>query len=414
MKRIAVFAIAALLAGCGGGPILANPPAQRPLPTPPPKPSPVIVADPQPVEFPRDDAPHQRMTEWWYYTGHLRAEVGGEWGFEYVIFRAERGRFPVTWASHLAITDETGGRFTYAQRNEIGPQVDRSPADGFDFSLAGGGASPWTMTRRDGIDHLTAGADTSETRGDPASISLDLGLRSDAEPVLHDGDGWIDFGPAGGSYYYSRTRMSGAGTIEVDGTALNVKGTAWFDHQWGDFIAVGGGGWDWFAVNLDDGTDLTLSLVRDQDGTYPLVYGTLVEPDATVQHLTREAFSVNVTARWRSPETGAEYPAGWRIELPGEGLVIELTPTVAHQELDTRPTTGVVYWEGSQVVQATRGGRPLGGEAYVELTGYAAGDSSTGSSGGSTTSASSASTRAWASRPGSWARTDSMSSAEAR
>jgi len=415
MKAIARLAIAALLAGCGGGPILANPPAQQPVPTPPPKPSPVVAADPQPIEFPRDDAPHDRMTEWWYYTGHLvDAEGDGEFGLELVIFRAERGRFPVTWASHLAITDETGGRFTYAQRSEIGPQVDRSTGRGFDFSLAGGGAVPWSMRRGDGVDRLTARADASGTAGDRASIALDVELRDDAEPVLHDGDGWIDFGPAGGSYYYSRTRMAATGTIEVEGAALDVTGTAWFDHQWGDFIAVGGGGWDWFAVNLDDGTDLTLSLVRDVDGSYPVVYGTLVEPDGSVRHLPREAFSVGVTGRWRSPETGADYPAGWRIELPGEGLGIDLVPTVAHQELDTRPTTGVVYWEGSQVVRATRDGQPLGGEAYVELTGYGAVDSSTGSSGGSTTSASSASTRAWASRLVSCARTDSMSCAAAR
>ena len=77
------------------------------------------------------------------------------------------------------------------------------------------------------------------------------------------------------------------------------------------------------------------------------------------------------TARWTSPTTGADYPAGWTIELPAEALTIELTPTVADQELDTRATTGVVYWEGSQVVRATRAGTPLGGEAYVELTGYA-------------------------------------------
>jgi predicted secreted hydrolase len=414
MKAVALLAIAALLASCGGGPILANPPAQRPVPTPPPKASPVVVADPQPVEFPRDYAPHDRMTEWWYYTGHLRDELGGEWGFEYVIFRAERGRFPVTWASHLAITDETGDRFTYAQRSEFGQQVDRSPGDGFDFSLEGGEATPWAMRGRDGLDHLTAASQATETAGDQASIALDLALRDDEEPVLHDGDGWIDFGPAGGSYYYSRTRMFLAGTIEVDGTALDVKGTAWFDHQWGDFIAVGGGGWDWFAVNLEDGTDLTLSLVRDRDGGNALVYGTLVEPDGGVRHLPREAFSVDVTARWTSPETGADYPAGWRIELPGESLVIDLAPTVAQQELDTRPTTGVVYWEGSQVVRATRGGRPLGGEAYVELTGYEAGDSSTGYSGGRTTSASSASTRAWVSRLASCVRTASMSCAAAR
>src|SRR6185503_10494726 len=175
-------------------------------------------------------------------------------------------------------------------------------------------------------------------------------------------DGWIDFGPAGGSYYYSRTAMDASGTVTLDGSESHVAGRAWFDHQWGDFISVGGGGWDWFALNLDGGTDLTLSLVRNADGSYPLIYGTVVDPDGTTRHLGRDDFTVNVTSRWTSPTTGADYPAGWTIEIPGlDDLVIELRPTVAAQELDTRSTTGVVYWEGSQVVTATRGGVPIGG-----------------------------------------------------
>ena len=191
--------------------------------------------------------------------------------------------------------------------------------------------------------------------------------------ALHDRDGWIDFGPAGSSYYYSRTAMSATGTLTLDGRTLAVDGSAWIDHQWGDFISIGGGGWDWFAVNLDDGTDLTLSLVRDTDGTYPLVYGTMVAPDGTVRHLDRDAFEVTVTDRWTSPATGTDYPAGWTVRIPSEDLTIRLRPTVAAQELDTRATTGVVYWEGSQVVTATRAGHPVAGQAYVELTGYAPG-----------------------------------------
>ncbi len=92
-----------------------------------PAPTHAAVADPLPVVLPRDDGPHDRLTEWWYDTGHLRAADGHRFGFEYVIFRAERGAFPTSWVSHLAITDETGDRFLYAQRLEVGPQVDRSP-----------------------------------------------------------------------------------------------------------------------------------------------------------------------------------------------------------------------------------------------------------------------------------------------
>jgi predicted secreted hydrolase len=386
----AISILAVVVAACGG-PALANPPAPHPVVTPSPSPSP-RPSDPVAIDFPRDDGPHDRLTEWWYDTGHLRAADGRRFGFELVVFRAERGGFPVSWASHFALTDESGHAFHFAQRSEIGPQVDRSPRmdgtpTGYALSISGDalsagaagaspaplppGRTPWTMAGSNGHDAIRATAAGAEVSGDPVgSFGLDLTLDARKPPALHDGDGWIDFGPAGGSYYYSRTDLAAEGTVTLGGETIPVTGRAWFDHQWGDFISVGGGGWDWFAVDLADGTDLTLSLVRASDGTYPLVYGTVVGRDGTTRHLGRDAFTVDVTDHWTSPSTGAVYPSGWRIGVPSEGLEVGLRPTVAQQELDTRATTGVVYWEGSQVVTATRDGRPLGGEAYVELTGY--------------------------------------------
>jgi predicted secreted hydrolase len=367
----AIAAVLGLLVAACSGPILANPPLV-PVAPPTATPGPTRATDPIPISLPADDAPHDRLTEWWYYTGHLRDDAGGRWGFEFVIFRAERGGFPVTWASHVALTDETAGTFSYDQRSEIGPQVDVSPEDGLDLVI---GASPsladaWRMHIVEAVKyHLAAGAAEF-------GIRLDL-VDPRPAPVLHHGDGWVDFGAAGGSYYYSRPRMTVTGALTLGRwparQVFDVEGTAWYDHQWGDFISVGGGGWDWFAVNLEDGTDLTISLVRDADGGYPLVYGTLVDVDGRATNLDRAAFEIEAdpARTWTSPATGATYPAGWTIRIPGEGLVIGLEPTVAGQELDTRATTGVVYWEGSQVVTATRNGSPLGGEAYVELTGYA-------------------------------------------
>jgi predicted secreted hydrolase len=373
--------LAALAAGCtGSGPILANPTPPRPAP-PSPSTRPSRPPDPVPIALPRDDGPHDRLTEWWYYTGHLRDGSGGRWGFEFVIFRAERGDVPVSWASHLALTDERAGTFRYDQRSEIGPQVDHSataasrafllaitgldPRPGGAAPAGSEAASPWVMGGLDGRDRIAADSER-------AGFGLDLELVATRPAALHDRDGWVDFGPAGGSYYYSRTRMTTTGTLRTPAGTVAVDGLAWFDHQWGDFIAVGGGGWDWFAVNLDDGTDLTMSLVRASDGSYPLVYGTLVEASGRVRHLEREDFTITPSGTWLSPRTGARYPAGWRIEIPADQLTIDLRPTVADQELDTRQTTGVVYWEGSQTVEARRAGRALGGEGYVELTGYVA------------------------------------------
>jgi putative drug exporter of the RND superfamily len=410
-KRLRVIATAVLslvvLAGCSGGPILANAPIQERTPptAPPASPRP---PDPQPIVLPRDDAPHDRLTEWWYYTGHLATapDASGNvrtFGFEFVVFRGERGSAPVTWASHVALTDEQAHRFLYAQRSVIGPQVNvgatrpggppfalgvpspgaaseaaaASPEPGA-ASPAPGAASPapatdtnaWVMAGGGGRDRLVAQLTPDEAATAGAAFGFNLGLSTVAPAVLHGGDGWIDFGAAGGSYYYSRPRMTVAGKLDLDGTELVVHGEAWFDHQWGDFISVGGGGWDWFAVNLSDGTDLTLSMVRAADGSDPLVYGTAVAADGTVTHLDRSMFTVTAGPSWTSPTTGATYPAAWHLSIPSLALAIDLVPSVPDQELDTRTSTGVVYWEGSQVVRATRGATQLGGQAYVELTGY--------------------------------------------
>ena len=100
--------------------------------------------------------------------------------------------------------------------------------------------------------------------------------------------------------------------------------------------------------------------VRNADGTYPLVYGTYVETDGSVSHLAQGAFTVTRTGAWTSSSSAATYPAGWHITIPGQQLSIDLTPTVADQELDTRATTGVIYWEGSQHVSASRNRQSAG------------------------------------------------------
>jgi predicted secreted hydrolase len=385
VKRLSLLvAVVVAVSACGGAPLLANAPlVERPTPTRGPTPAP--FDDPQPVQLPRDDGPHDRLTEWWYYTGHLVAADGRRFGFEAVVFRAERGDAPVTWAAHLALTDEAGKRFLVAQRTALGPAPDRSPraADGapagFDLRLTGAplpngeympDTTTWQLSGSAGHDTIEATLMSSEALVAGGGFGLDLRLTAEKPSVLHDRDGWIDFGPAGSSYYYSRTRMDVAGTLSLDGSQLAVAGLAWFDHQWGDFISVGGGGWDWFAVDLDDRTELTLSVVRAADGSLPLVYGTYVDAAGQATHLDRDAFTIRQAGSWTSDRTGATYPSGWHVTVPSLGLEIDLTPTLADQELDTRPTTGVVYWEGSQRVAATRDGVALGGEAYVELTGY--------------------------------------------
>jgi predicted secreted hydrolase len=389
-------ALATALAGYGcSAPILANDPIVFSTPEAA-TPAPSRPADPIPISFPRDDGPHDRLTEWWYYTGHLHTDDGRRFGFEAVVFRAERGSVPTAWASHLALTDEQGATFHYAQRSEVGPQVDHSLRDGtgeptgFDLQVTGlspllidagapAAAPPWRLAGSGGADRIEAALTPDEAALAGASFGLQLDLQSTKPPALHGGAGFVDFGPAGSSYYYSRTRLEASGTVVLDGVPMAVEGIAWFDHQWGDFVSVGAGGWDWFAINLEDGTDVTISIVRDVTGKASLKYGTVVDPEGKVIHLDESAFTVAAIGSWPSPRSGNTYDVNWLISLPS-GLPsgpadISLVPTVFDQELDTRATTGVAYWEGSQLVLVTqtvdaKTAGKIGGEAYVEMTRY--------------------------------------------
>jgi predicted secreted hydrolase len=341
-----VLLLALLLTACASTP--RQPPRSLAVPTAPAA-SPTAAA---PISLPRDDAPHDQLTEWWYYTGHLDAAGGASYGFELVVFQSVRGRGPVGYAARFAVSDPARGRFTYDQRTAVGSQIGRT--EGFDLAVG-----DWRVQGSDGRDRLSASM--------PA-YAIELALRSAKPPALHDRDGLVSFGPAGDSYYYSRTRMDVAGTLTVDGRAEPVSGQAWFDHQWGNFVFAGGG-WDWFSLQLDDNTEIVGQVIRDDLGQPIATYGTYVEADGRTVHLGPEQFEAVPSERWTSPTTGVTYETRWRVRVPDPAVDLDVRAVLPNQELDTRSTTGVVYWEGAVRALGTRDGRPVAARGYVELAG---------------------------------------------
>lgn len=312
---------------------------------------------PRPVTFPEDEGVHRdALTEWWYYTGHLVTEEGDAYGFENVFFRASRDGL-LGWAAHCALTDKRDPSFRYDQRIIVGEAAGNLDGPGMDFRIG-----DWRIGGLDGEDRIVGSVDGASWR---------LELSSTKPPVRHGGDGYTRGSHTQTSYYYSRTRYAIEGTLIRDDVPVAVTGTGWMDHQWGTFTSFSEGGWDWFALQLDDRTELMAYYVRDSNDVQFLVSGTFVGADGSYAELPADAFAISQTGEWTSPESGATYPMGWALSFPERRLELTIEPVLVAQELDTRETTMVTYWEGAVAIAGTVAGQEIVGEGYVEMTGYA-------------------------------------------
>ncbi|MFN8481798.1 MAG: lipocalin-like domain-containing protein [Anaerolineae bacterium] len=320
---------------------------------------------PRQFTFPQDHGPHPEFrTEWWYYTGNLESQAGERFGYQLTFFRqalapeapdraSDWGTRQV-YMAHFVVTKAPDG-FVSRERFSRGAA-----------GLAGAQADPYRVWLET-WEAAEVAPGVTRLRAADGPIAIDLTLR-DGKPVVLQGDAGLSQKseePGNASYYYSLTRMPTDGTVTFNGQTYPVTGASWFDREFGT-SALGPDvvGWDWFALQLDDGRDVMFYQLRRKDGTIePVSGGTLVAPDGTSRRLSRDDVKIDTLATWKSPRTGAVYPAKWRLAIPSAGIAVDITPVVADQELDV----SFAYWEGAVDVAGSATGR-----GYIEMTGYAA------------------------------------------
>ena len=323
--------------------------------------------------FPRDHAAHDRFaSEWWYFTGHVRAGDGRRFGYELTFFRIglrpgdarpgpgqSRWRGNELYLAHFALTDVAGQTFVHYERfarEALGAGF----ASTARLDVRNGG---WTLTGPSPF-RLHAGADGK---------AIDFSLVSEKAPAVHGHDGISKKGPCAtcASHYYSMTRLRTRGALTYDGARFSVAGISWMDHEFGsDELGANQVGWDWFSLQLDDRREIMLYLLRQKDGSVtPESSGSLIDASGHVTYLPRSAFVVTATGTWKSPHTGGVYPSGWRVRIPSARVDVVLTPELLDQEL-ANLQGGFSYWEGAVDARDGASGRALG-VGYVELTGYA-------------------------------------------
>ena len=310
------------------------------------------------ISFPRDHGSHpDAPIEWWYYTGHLRDEAGREFGFQLTFFRVQEVHL-----AHFAWTDVAARTFQFEEKSHLAlPGIAEAAEGGLDVSN-----EDWFARASEGVHRLRAGGPDAQ---------LELTLRAAKAPVLN-GPGGLSRKGAGSndySHYVSITRLEASGEFRDGRRRARVSGTAWFDHEWGP-----GGlprevvGWDWFALQLSDGSELMLYRMRAENGAATAFSaGTFVPKTGPARPVSWREVRLTEISRWRSARTKASYPAGWRIAVSSIGLDMSVEPLVADQELVTEQSTAVTYWEGACRVSGSRAGKPIEGRAYAELTGYA-------------------------------------------
>ncbi len=328
-----------------------------------------------PVSLPRDLAAHKNaQTEWWYYTGHFETNAGKKFGFELVFFkrRTDLDKFSLVplrlfgnpiYFAHFALTDVNEKDFRYAHRKS---------ANGF-FDLPAS-ASEEHFHIRLGDWSLREAKDAHVLRATIGDTVFEATLKPSKKPILNgiakDGVSFKDEGQA--SRYFSYTRMEMEGDLILDGATEHFNGSAWMDREFGTWTPTDKQkGWDWFSIQLNDETEVMCYQLRDSAGSVSdFSSGTFVGKDGEFEPLGKSDFTIEPTGFWKSPHTNATYPSGWKVTIPKYELDLTVTPVMPEQELDTRGTTMIVYWEGACEVRGRAADRDIHGRAYVELVGY--------------------------------------------
>jgi len=340
----------------------------------------LTITGPCNLEFPKDHGAHPGYgTEWWYFTGNLRAKTGDLYGLQLTFFRrqisppgADRAwpdppsawRTQQIYSAHAAVSDVTGKRHLQAEL------VSREA-----LTMAGVLLRPsetvvylknWSA--RINSEAQVLSVDTDE-------FSYELTLKSLKSPVLHGRTGYSLKGssPDRATCYYSYTRHAVEGRLTIGGKTFAVSGQGWMDHEFGTaFIGPSIKGWDWFSLQLSDRTEIMLLLLRTDDGGISAVSGgTFVDPDGNTRAIGRDEFVVTILDTWKSPHSKAVYPSRWRLQVFPYSLDLTINANLADQEMQTSGSTGVTYWEGSVSIRGTRDANQINGQGYVELTGYA-------------------------------------------
>lgn len=319
------------------------------------------------LTFPEDHGAHPDFrSEWWYATGSLDLPDGARVGFQSTFFRVRTGigeDNPSAFAprqliiAHAAIADPRLGRLRHDQR------LARAA-----LGLAGYSSGPGAIWLGDWRFAYDGALDRYRVAVRGEDFAYALTLVPGGPPLLNGVAGFSRKAadPRNASYYYSRPQLAVSGSVTLAGRMQEVSGLAWLDHEWSsELLPAEAQGWDWVGINLKDGGALMAFRLRRADRSALWSAATWRDAQDGVRTLAPDDVAFAPGREWRSPRTGISYPVEWTISIATRTLRVQ--PLFDDQELDSRASTGNVYWEGA--VTVFEDGREIG-RGYLEMTGY--------------------------------------------
>jgi geranylgeranyl pyrophosphate synthase/predicted secreted hydrolase len=369
-----------------------------------------------PIDLSHHDLPHPAAdTEWWYVNSHVRLVDGRTFGVFAAFFRiisaVDEATKQVEYAHSYtwALSDLANARYLGESRvDQRAPQLgleriknnrgskddrlNRAMAEILEHDKVPGPDRVFDGPVHVALDrlHVQYGSGSFEKQANGSyrvrlvhadeKTACDLVFAPQKQPIRHGDDGVVRGNAGEQMFYYFIPRCAVTGTVTIDGETVAVDaGQGWYDHEFGGYVAdesapqgEGAGirdlGWNWTAVQLDNGTELTAYEIVDIRNE-ETVGKWMIAIDAESTRRSIPDVTFTPVSTWTSKRTFHGYPTSWRLQAPSMAIDLRIEAAFEDQELIT-VISKPAFWEGRCNVHGTVGGREVTGVAYVERSGF--------------------------------------------
>lgn len=319
----------------------------------------------RPIKFPKDESAHNCVIEWWYFNGRLKDGDGNDYSFMNCLFKADVKKAKIPFLSKIPLKTSY---FSHSLVSDLKHKTFYHRIAPFSVISDDSFSKPLLYINylnpeiRNGYANCAI-EKIDESKYRVKNEDIDLIMTSVKKPLLEGGNGYLDL-HSKKTYYYSLTNLKTEGRIKVKKKWINVAGKSWMDHQWWPNASYSKDRWDWFSVQLDNGTEMVCGMY--DDGKVKTYFADISCANGSQEHY-KEVEMIPSGRQWTSPKSKAVYPLEWKIKIPAKNIELNLKAKIKNQEI---LFAAINYWEGPLDIKGVFNGEKISGVGFMELVGY--------------------------------------------